>query len=938
MKLKLKQLQIYGFKSFAEKTQFVFDKNITAIVGPNGCGKSNIVDAIYWVFQNHSLKSLRANEKQDLIFKGNDIKPPAGFAEVEIVFGVYDQLDDNGIDLENFKDEFSIKKRLYPSGEVIHYLNKKECRPKDIFEFLKNYSVSIIDYSIIGQGAISRIIDMKPEERVEMIETAAGIKNIKNERAKAFSDLSKAEENLKSITLLSEELENEVNKLKKQAEKAKIYKKANDDITFSEQAIQIIKYKKIIESLRKLEIDYQQSEENLKKIEEKTKEIESSKIIVNQNIKKLEDIIEEKKGSIYKIESEIAVIEKTILLSQKRFEELNIEKRRKLDDVQFFKNRLKKIEEFLSFPISDIKKELETELAKKEQLEVEIERLNEKLYEKNIQLENLNEIIKKLEKELRSLYKQQEYFINEEITNLFSNLYYARMKVINLLSASKNLEETVDIQKMKLEAIKKRIDDILRFKNSIFEKGISSFILEIQEKINSLFLENNNSLSKIKEIANEINEVEKMLFGKDSIFSKFQKYSEDISILDEKIEIEKNNQSYLQKEMESSEETKNNIMKRLEETNRIIFQLEEKLKNFQFNKSRYENEKVELNYNIQQKEEEISQIEQSMEKIKKEAIELIDQKDRIFAYKKELDLDIKNLLKEIDKYREELTGYLVENENVLKEKNNILSLRESFNILRTKLETQCETIKTSFYDNYRIVLSDDFIEDERFKDLKESDLRNKIFESRKILEEIGQVNFLAIEEFEEVSKRYDFINRQKEDIILTKEKILQIISDLDMSMKVKFMDAFNSINENFKNIFCEVFKGGNASMILTKPDNIFETGIEIIIQPPGKNISNISLLSGGETAMSSISLLFAFFLYRPSPFCIMDEVDAPFDENNVILFKRLIQRFSKDTQFFLISHNKLTLEIADVLYGITMEDDGISKVVSVKLEDIKDSA
>ncbi|MEJ5273777.1 MAG: DUF2115 family protein, partial [Spirochaetota bacterium] len=175
----------------------------------------------------------------------------------------------------------------------------------------------------------------------------------------------------------------------------------------------------------------------------------------------------------------------------------------------------------------------------------------------------------------------------------------------------------------------------------------------------------------------------------------------------------------------------------------------------------------------------------------------------------------------------------------------------------------------------------------------------------------------------------------KEDIIKTKEKIIQLINELDLNLKDKFMDAFNRINDNFRTIFCEVFRGGNASMILTKPDNIFETGIEIVIQPPGKNISNISLLSGGETAMSSISLLFAFFLYLPSPFCIMDEVDAPFDENNIMLFKRLIQRFSKDTQFFLISHNKLTLEIADILYGITMENDGISKVVSVKLEEIK---
>jgi len=349
MKIKLKKVTIYGFKSFAEKTQFVFDSDITGIVGPNGCGKSNIVDAIYWVFQNHSLKTLRANEKQDLIFKGNDIKPPAGFAEVEIVFDVYDTKDNEIDGTENLKEEFSIKKRLYPSGEVIYYLNKKEVRPKDISEFLKNYSINTIDYSIIGQGSVSKIIDMKPEDRVELIESAAGIKNIKNDRIKAFVELSKTDENLKSVSLLLEELENEVNKLKQQADKAKLYKELNEKIVFSEQALAILKYRKLLDNLNKLQIDFDNSTQNLKKYEEKILEIENLKSNISSKIKEIERNINEKRENIYKLESDIAVIEKTILLSQKRYQELGIEKRRKIEDLQFFQNRLKKIMKFYHF-------------------------------------------------------------------------------------------------------------------------------------------------------------------------------------------------------------------------------------------------------------------------------------------------------------------------------------------------------------------------------------------------------------------------------------------------------------------------------------------------------------------------------------------------------------------------------------------------------------
>ncbi len=937
MRIKLRKLYIYGFKSFADKTQFIFDRNITGIVGPNGCGKSNIVDAIYWVFQNHSLKTLRANEKQDLIFKGNDIKPPAGFAEVEIFFNVYDSQTNETNDNEDFNQEFTIKKRLYPSGEVIYYLNKKEVRPKDISEFLKNYSINTIDYSIIAQGSVSKIIDMKPEDRVELIEAAAGIKNIKNDRIKAFVELSKTEENLKSVSLLLEELENEVNKLKQQADKARLYKELDEKIVFSEQALAIIKYKKLLDNLNKLQIDFDSSTENLKKFEEKLLMIENLKSNIGSKIKEIEANINEKKENIFKLESDIAVIEKTILLSQKRYEELGIEKRRKLEDLQFFQNRLKKIDEVLSFPINEIKEELEYEINKKEEIESEIAKVNEKINNYNCSQEKTLAEVKKIEKQLKELYKEQEDFLNEEITNLFSNLSIAKLKVLNLSNNANLLSENSNTTQSKLVSLKKRIEDILKFSDSAQLNKVINYIDEIKKEIELLVQQLSGNKNRFEELLSESKEIESLLFGKDSIFSKFQEFNDKIAELDEKIDVEKNNLSYIEQELISSLETKNLIYKRLEEINRKIFQLEEKIKNHESNKARLENEKVELLYNIKQKEDEITQLGNNLEKIKKEGIELIDEKDKIFKNKNEIDGKIREYEKEIDKYKDELTKCYIENESIIKEKNNLLSIRENFNISKTKIETQCESIRMSFYENYRTVLSDDFINSEKFSNIKESEIRNIIFESRKILEEIGQVNFLSIEEYEEVSKRYNFITKQKQDIIEAKEKIIQLIKELDEKIKVKFMDAFDKINENFRTIFCEVFRGGNASMILTKPDNIFETGIEIVIQPPGKNISNISLLSGGETAMSSISLLFAFFLYNPSPFCIMDEVDAPFDENNIMLFKRLLQRFSRDTQFFLISHNKLTLEIADILYGITMENDGISKVVSVKLEEIKNA-
>ena len=928
--IRLKKLYIYGFKSFADKSEFIFEHNITAIVGPNGCGKSNIVDAINWVFQNYGLRNLRANEKQDLIFKGNDYKPAAGFAEVEVFFGVYDKAEENFIE----KEEFSIKKRMYPSGEVVYYINKTECRPKDIQDILNKYSIASLDYSIIAQGSVSKLISMRPEERVEMIETAAGLKQIKQDRTKAINELQKVEENLKSISLLAIEIEEEAKRLEVQAKKASEYKNSANILEFSEQALHILKYKKLLQNLSKLETDFNESNTIYSDLENQSKQLDEENRQYQNEIKELQAKIDEKKENIYKIDSEISIIEQTIALSQKRYEELTEEQKKKDSDFNFFQNRLQKLDEFLSFSLEELQTEYEQLISQNDELELKLSDINIQLSEYQDKIKKLNSEIDKLSFELKDNYKKQEKFVADELQSLFSSLYNIKFR-IGEISANLNQTQNILLQdKTKLSGIINRIDDFLKYIESQDIESIKKNLTVQREEIIGFF----EDLKEFEQTLGLLNikykEFEDLLFGKDTLFSRYQQYQNAIELINEQLDTKKENKEGLQKFLDSINQTQQTILKKKIELQRKISALEENIKNARQNKKRYENEKVEVAFNIKQKEEEIKLNNSAMEKIKQDALSLMEKRDSLFKTKKEQALEINKIDEEIKNIYKKLDDLENQNEMLIRKKYEVVKLKENYSISRAKIETELDTIRNLFFESYRIVLNEQMIEDRKYDGLKESELRNNIINARKSIDEIGQTNFLAITEYEEAKKRLDFINKQREDILNSKEKLNILIETLDKNLNSKFLEAFNTINENFSNIFKEVFRGGNAQMVLTKPDDFMNTGIEIVIQPPGKNITNISLLSGGETALSALALLFAFFLYKPSCFCILDEVDAPFDENNINLLKRLILRFAKDTQFFIISHNKLTLEIADILYGVTMEKDGISKILSVKLEDI----
>ncbi|HQJ41473.1 MAG TPA: hypothetical protein PK449_07930, partial [Exilispira sp.] len=402
-----------------------------------------------------------------------------------------------------------------------------------------------------------------------------------------------------------------------------------------------------------------------------------------------------------------------------------------------------------------------------------------------------------------------------------------------------------------------RIDDFLKYIESQDIESIKKNLTVQREEIIGFF----EDLKEFEQTLGLINikykEFEDLLFGKDTLFSRYQQYQNAIELINEQLDTKKENKEDLQKFLDSINQTQQTILKKKIELQRKISALEENIKNARQNKKRYENEKVEVAFNIKQKEEEIKLNNSAMEKIKQDALSLMEKRDSLFKTKKEQALEINKIDEEIKSIYIKLDDLANQNEMLIRKKYEVVKLKENYSISRAKIETELDTIRNLFFESYRIVLNEQMIEDRKYDGLKESELRNNIINARKSIDEIGQTNFLAITEYEEAKKRLDFINKQREDILNSKEKLNILIETLDKNLNSKFLEAFNTINENFSNIFKEVFRGGNAQMVLTKPDDFMNTGIEIVIQPPGKNITNISLLSGGETALSALALLFA---------------------------------------------------------------------------------
>ena len=981
--MKLVSIKAHGFKSFADKIEININDGITGIVGPNGSGKSNIVDAVKWVLGEQSIKNLRGTQNMtDVIFQGSNSRKPMTRAWVSLTFDNTDHY------LNSEFESVEIKRVVYISGENEYYINNTKVRLKDITELFIDSGTSTNSFSIISQGKISEILSGKVSDRRQIIEEAAGVLKYKKHKEETLRKIEKANDNIDKVDLVIKELSTNLEPLKKQKDDAIKYKELKKeydevdivltsiDLKSSEEKITTLKNNidKLNEEINLIDTstttDSSKIEElKLKKtnIDTKINELQEKLILLNKNVSEVERdrqvMLERKKFEV----DDIKLQDNIVLLKEK---ELNISKNisvleHEIDslnkDKLNIKNKLDDINNNISI---NTNKEAET-LTKLNNKNISVLELKNKIniLENNIINEsNIPNSVKNIlnSKSLKGIHNIVGNIINTDIVykdaiNIALG-YNTNVIVVDNEVAAKNAIEYLKSNKLgrctfyPINVIKPKFipNDILKTLNNL-----DGFI---------------NTLDNLVEYDNKYSNIIKNLLGNVivvdnidnmNIIGKKINYSYRIVTLEGDIlhtggsitggSIKQSNSILLDKfELESKKHelvlNENDIENLLDKKNK----LDELLNNLNREKSIINN-----NYNniVNQVEIKIKDKDNYIKELNNITNE-IDGNNNIMS--NSIDKNIETLLEKY--YKLNSDKEILENDiNKLKsDSNDILVEINELELNNRKINSNYNKLINSLKDNevelsrYEIKMDNNLIKlNEEYHITYEYAIKNydldidiKMSTSRlnvikRELSLLPDINLGSIDEYDRINERFEFLTNQKLDLVNSINNLMEVIDELDEKMKERFIDTFNKVNIEFNKVFKKLFKGGTGELHLTDPDDLLNTGVDITACPPGKTLKSINLLSGGEKTLTAIALLFAILNIRYVPFCILDEVEAALDEANVDMFGNYISDYKDKTEFIIITHKKRTMEYANTLYGITMQESGVSKLVSVKLDDIK---
>ncbi|NLV90039.1 MAG: AAA family ATPase [Tenericutes bacterium] len=973
----LKQIIAQGFKSFADKTSIDLEPGITGIVGPNGSGKSNIVDAVRWVLGEQSVKSLRGEGAMtDVIFSGSKSRNPANHASVSLIF------DNTNNELNIEYKEVEIKRIVNSNGENEYYINKDRCRLKDILDLFIDSGAGKESFNIISQGDIASILSDKPEERRVIFESAAGVLKYKKRKEDALRKLSRTNDNINRVNDIMIELESQLEPLKEQSVNAKKYVEYKDELDNIDISL-------IVYDVEKLNIE---SKNNKDKKEELKEEL----INLETEFSSKSSLLEENKLKLLKYREEYNILNEKLLNQVKIVEKLNSEKiilndRKKYDvddskihqriiDLKEDKNKFSNKIESIEKDIDKLNKEfidIETNI---EELDIEIVNINKEKDSLNNKLDNqnkrkidleykINVIKNNIENNSDLYYSVSSVLRNKSLNGIFGVLgklidfdsKYSTMIDISLSSSSQfivcendeSAKEAINFLKannlgratfLPLSEINGRYVDEDTLSEISSQKGfidVASNLVVCDSKYKKAILNQLGNIIVVDNIENA-NRISK------SINHRYRVVTLDGELLHVGGSITggtiKKNSGLIMDKLDLENKIKeldiiikdiSKISSNITNLNSKYVILKDKMNNLnskkisleQINKIKLElkNEYIENLNNI---DFELS----TKENITKEEDELINDyyaatslKDSILKEIEDLNNSITNLSDNIETLEKDIKLY---NSKINKNNNNI----NNIDIEETKVEMKLDQLLLTLNEDYNMTFEKakrDYI---LYNDYEESKIR--VEELKDLIKNLGVVNIGSIDEFDRINYRYEFLNNQKTDLFNAKNTLNSIIEEMDEIMKSSFLTTFKEIQIEFRKIFKKLFSGGDAELKLTDSNNILETGVDIVALPPGKKLQHISLLSGGEKALTAIALLFSILKVKPVPFCLLDEVEAPLDDNNVNSFGQFLKEYEDKTQFILITHKKATMEYADILYGVTMQESGVSKLVSVRLKDV----
>lgn len=919
----LKSLDIFGFKSFADRTHIDFVDGVTALLGPNGCGKSNVVDAIKWVLGEQATKSLRAEAMEDVIFNGTEGRKAVNVAEVALT------LSNENKQLTLDMPEVVVKRRLYRSGESEYYINSTPVKLKDLRELFFDTGIGKSAYSIMEQGKIDQVLSHKPEERRNLFEEAASITKHKMKGAEAERKLEKTDENMRQVEGILGEVKRTYDSLKKQSEKTLRYRTVRDEVFGFEVKLQLIRLREATEE-----------RERRRKLQE---ELHGNRDAIKLSIDTVNETLEENLG-------EVSTMEARLLEVQKSLYTLEIEKNNNENQIRLFQER-----------IHEIRQKIAADQARDDGIARKMLAIQEDNAQRRKTVEDLGKGLLDIESNINRLETMVEHARNRISQNEAETLDREGLiidcdavvetiqkelgaltdSIVSQLDASLSDGANASQERKRLEqAVRDELETI-----TIHLEGRKAIIEDAQRLGES-------ASSRAIEAARSA--IQELLVALERLSGRFDAFTLSIpSFLDEFLAPEgtltqkrdlDSRLENLRKEVQDHRKTIGELREEKDILSRKIVESRDNLEELRVSK-------VRLGAQVQalQEQEERSRLELSELDVQRMELQghmaedngrVKGLEERIIEFqrlKEKYALDEKEnrkLLAELEKGINSRNKAVLSKERELKDKVVKLSaFQEKLEKAQIAFAESQAEIK-NMYANFRDRHSRDLQEFEQgMYEVREDArlLRDKLAELKEELKTLGSVNLMAVEEFAEVKERFDFLHGQLEDLRKAKDDLIKVTSEIRNESSALFLETYEKIRRNFHNLFRRLFGGGRGELKLSDPHDVLESGIEIYAQPPGKKLENIALLSGGERSLTAVALLFATYMVKPSPFCLLDEIDAALDENNVGRFVTMLMEFAHTSQFIVITHNKKTVTGARSLLGVTMQESGVSKVVAIRI-------
>lgn len=895
--MRLSKIKLSGFKTFVEPTTLTLPSNLVGIVGPNGCGKSNVIDAVRWVLGESSAKYLRGESMSDVIFNGSASRKPVSNASIELFF---DNSEKKIVGEFAKYNEISTRRVITRDGQSEYYLNGTKCRRKDITSLFLGTGLGPRSYAIVQQAMISSLIEAKPDEMRVFLEEASGISKYKQKRKETESRIKNTRENLNRLNDLKEEIDKQIKRLKKQARDAERYKDLKSREKDIEGEIIYCKITDINKSLEQNESEaksyrdtYDDRLTNLRKVEADIEELRIKNNEINESFNS-------KQKDHFEIQANIARIEQSI-----EYE--------------------KELESQKSVNAKEIKKELDRIKTEYSADKIELDRINADLELKNKSNDQNQIALSQLENDLDTTSQTliSEENLNEDLKTELNELKTTfESETIRVTLLEKQSSEQIK-QKEIIITVHQLKDGFLDLK-SLLEESISAFSTDTNTNINNhiqdLEAKINRLSSEYSDTEIKISENEKQLLKTKEVITSTKK-------IKDALEVKKN----------ASDQKKTDLANLRNTQNQKLMNLRERVQDSELKTES-------LKTSQQGLQTAIARLEAQMNQLKSRSLELSAKENPQKSINEDQKLELESLLnksleseKSLEaerKQQEEMQSLLrnqeVDRTNINASVNQAREDLEKFKLKQKEYEVRKDSLNEQLND---MGLSFDAVDEKSTK--KAITLDSLSSELEKILrgiDRLGAINLAAEAEFKEESTRMEKLDEQFDDLNRALETLTGAIKKIDDESKSRFSETFEKVNKGLSKHFPRLFDGGKAYLELEDNDAL-NGGVFVMARPPGKRNSNIHLLSGGEKALTAVALLFSIFELNPAPFCLLDEVDAPLDDANVSRFCEIVKEMSSSVQFVVITHNKTTMELTKQLIGVTMSEPGVSRLVSVDLDE-----